>query len=68
MDHAARRPTRDFDLAEIDPEVIDGMCDPVLAEADGAVPDDCYVFLSKPSEGSETWFRASASDDFGRSV
>ncbi len=57
-----------FDLAEIDPEVIDGMCDPVLAEADGAVPDDCYVFLSRPSEGSEAWFRATASDDFGRSV
>jgi hypothetical protein len=40
----------------------------VLAKADGAVPDDCYVFLKKPSEGSQTWFRASASDDFGRSV
>ncbi len=57
-----------FDLAEIDPEVIDGMCDPVLAKAEGAVPDDCYVFLSRPSEGSQAWFRASASDDFGRSV
>jgi hypothetical protein len=57
-----------FDLGEIDPDVIDGMCEPVLAKADGAVPDDCYVFLRKPSEGSQTWFRASASDDFGRSV
>ena len=57
-----------FDLGEIDPDVIDGMCEPVLAKADGAVPDDCYVFLRKPSKGSQTWFRASASDDFGRSV
>lgn len=57
-----------FDLADIDPEVIDGMCDPVLEEADGAVPDDCYVFLSRPSDGSDAWFRATASDDFGRSV
>lgn len=57
-----------FDLKEIDTDVIDGMCDPVLAEADGAEEDDCYVFLSPPFEGSEAWFRASASDDFGRSV
>ena len=57
-----------FDLADIDPGVIDGMCDPVLDRADGAVPGDCYVFLSKPTDGSQTWFRASASDDFGRSV
>lgn len=57
-----------FDLSEIDPDAIDGMCDPVLAEADGASLDDCYVFLSKPSEGSQTWFRASATDDFGKSV
>jgi hypothetical protein len=57
-----------FDLADIDPEVIDGLCDPVLAQADGAVPDNCYVFLSKPTVGSQTWFRASASDDFGRYV
>lgn len=56
-----------FDLADIDPEVIDGMCDPVLEVADGTVPDDCYVFLSKPSEGSRTWFQASASDEFSRS-
>ncbi|KAA1419140.1 hypothetical protein F0U44_11855 [Nocardioides humilatus] len=56
-----------FDLKEIDTEVIDGMCDPVLDEADGAQKDDCYVFLSKPSSGDE-WFRAFASDDFGRSV
>jgi hypothetical protein len=56
-----------FDLAEIDPEVIDGMCDPVLADADGATPDDCYIFLSAPSEGSDVWFRASASDEFSKS-
>jgi hypothetical protein len=57
-----------FDLTEIDPNVIGGMCDPVLAEADGATPDDCSVFLRKPSEGSQAWFSASASDDFGRYV
>ncbi|WP_183095934.1 hypothetical protein [Nocardioides stalactiti] len=58
-----------FDLKEIDPDVIEGMCDPVLERADGATPDDCSVFLSPPSfEGDEGWFRASASDDFGRSV
>lgn len=56
-----------FDLSEIDPDVIEGMCDPVLAEAEGATEDDCYVFISAPSEDSETWFRVSASDDFGRS-
>jgi hypothetical protein len=55
-----------IDLATIDPEVIDGMCDSVLALADGAVPDDCYLSLSKPSEGSKTWFRASVSDEFSR--
>jgi hypothetical protein len=57
-----------FDVGEIDPGVIDGMCDPVLDAADGATLDDCYVFLSKPDEGSRSWFRAFASDDFGRSV
>lgn len=57
-----------FDLKEIDPQVIGGMCDPVLAEADGAVPDDCSVRLAKPSDGSQAWFRASASDDFGQYV
>lgn len=57
-----------FDLKEIDPQVLGGMCDPVLAEADGAVPDDCYVRLAKPSDGSQAWFRASASDDFGQYV
>ena len=56
-----------FDLEEIDPDVIDGMCDPVLDEADGAELDDCYVFLEKPVDGN-AWFRAFASDDFGRSV
>ncbi|RHW27197.1 hypothetical protein D0Z08_11095 [Nocardioides immobilis] len=56
-----------FDLKEIDPSVIDGMCDPVLAEADGAEKDDCYVFISKPAEGSDVWFRTSASDEFGKS-
>ena len=57
-----------FDLTEIDPAVIDGMCDPVLARADGATPEDCYIFLSKPPEGSDGWFRAYASDSFNRSV
>ena len=56
-----------FDLGEIDPDVIEGMCDPVLAGAEGADEDDCYVFISAPYEGSETWFRVSASDEFGRS-
>lgn len=53
-----------FDVAQIDPAVIDGMCDPVLADADGASKDECYVFISKPSGESKAWFRASASDDF----
>lgn len=56
-----------FDLRDIDTDVIDGMCDPVLDEADGAEEDDCYVFLSKPTTGDQ-WFQAFASDDFGRSV
>jgi len=57
-----------FDLSEIDTSVIDGMCDSVLSRADGATPDNCYIFLSKPAEGSDGWFRASASDSFNRSV
>jgi hypothetical protein len=59
--------TPTFDLAEIDPEVISGMCNPVLARAEGATPDKCYVNLAKPSEGSNAWFRAYASDEFGKS-
>lgn len=58
-----------FDLAEIDPDVIEGMCDPVLDRADGATPGDCYVFISAPQEFSPNgeWFRASATDEFGQS-
>jgi|GEM_PF-3711494 len=56
-----------FDLSEIDPDLIEGMCDPVLAEAQGATEDDCYVFIAAPYEGSETWFRALANDEFNRS-
>lgn len=57
-----------FDLASIDPDVIEGMCDPVLDLAQGATPGDCYVFLSKPGApfGGDTWFRAGASDEFGQ--
>lgn len=55
-----------FDLKDIDTDVIDGMCDPVLKMAEGANLDKCYIFLSKPSDGN-AWFRTSASDDFGRS-
>jgi hypothetical protein len=57
-----------FDLRDIDADAIDGLCDPVLKAGDGLGKDDCYVFLEKPSEGSQAWFRASASDDFGKSV
>ncbi len=58
-----------FDLSEIDPSVIDGMCDPVLEEAQGSTPKDCYIFISKPSEDydNNVWFRSSASDEFGKS-
>ena len=57
-----------FDLREIDPEVIDGICDPVLALAEGATPGDCYVFIAKPGPpfGGEAWFRTSAQDEFYR--
>jgi hypothetical protein len=55
-----------FDLSEINPEVIDGMCDPVLEQADGATAGDCYVFISKPGQGSDAWFSAGASDEFGK--
>lgn len=57
-----------FDLASIDTGVIAGMCDDVLRRAEGATPDDCYIHLSKPGEGSKAWFRAFATDSFGRSV
>lgn len=56
-----------FDLKDIDPQVISGMCDPVLKLAGSHSPDDCYIFLAKPSDGDRTWFRTSASDDFNRS-
>lgn len=57
-----------FDLRDIDPDAIKGMCNPVLKAGDGLNKDDCYLFLEKPSEGSQAWFHASASDDFGKSV
>lgn len=57
-----------FDLGDIDPQVIDGMCDPVLEQAEGATPGDCYVFIRAPYPGSEAWFSAGASDEFGRYV
>jgi hypothetical protein len=55
-----------FDLSEIDPSVIEGMCDPVLELAEGAVPDDCYVFISDPGDPNGAWFRAGASDEFNQ--
>ena len=56
-----------FSLDEIDPDVIDGMCDPVLRLADGATPGDCYVFIGKPDPeyGNGVWFSAGASDEYG---
>lgn len=59
-----------FDLADIEPEVIDGMCDPVLEELEDSSRDDCYVFISKPDPTYEKdkWFNALASNDFGQSV
>lgn len=56
-----------FDLKTIDPAVIDGLCDPILELAEGATPDDCYVFISKPDEPDGAWFYTTASDEFGRS-
>lgn len=53
-----------FDLAEIEPGVIDGMCDAVLDLAEGATPGDCYIFISNPGPDGNIWFRTSASDDF----
>ena len=69
LDESTRGTSTDqpFDLADIDRDVIDGMCDPVLELAEGAEEDGCYVFISRPYEGSETWFRVSASDEFTRS-
>lgn len=55
-----------FDLADIDPDVIEGMCDPVLEQADGTTPGDCYVHIRRPSTGSQSWFSAGASDEFGK--
>lgn len=55
-----------FDLSEIDPEIVDDLCDPVLELAEGATPDGCYVFISNPGPDGETWFRAGASDEFNR--
>lgn len=57
-----------FDLTEIDADVIEGMCDPVLDLAEGAEEGDCYVQIRKPGPpfGGEAWFSAGASDEFGR--
>lgn len=57
-----------FDLSEIDPEVIAGMCDPILEVADDVTSGDCYVSIRAPGPpfGGESWFNASASDDFGQ--
>lgn len=55
-----------FDLSDIDPEIVDDLCDPVLELAEGATLDDCYVFISNPGPEGETWFRAGASDEFNR--
>jgi len=56
-----------FSLDEIDPNVISGMCDPVLELADGATPSECYVSIRKPNPeyGNGIWFSAGASDEFG---
>ncbi len=54
-----------FDVAAIDPTVIDGMCDPVLEQADGATPADCYVQIRRPLS-DDAWFSAGASDEFGQ--
>jgi len=56
-----------FDLEDIDSQVIAGICDPLLELAEGATAGDCYVFIAHPYEGSNVWFRTSASDEFGRS-
>ncbi|KAA1425889.1 hypothetical protein [Nocardioides antri] len=56
-----------FDLADLDLDVIDGMCDPVLDLAQGATEDDCYIFISKPTGDDTSWFHTSASDEFNRS-
>ncbi|MDZ5621993.1 hypothetical protein [Nocardioides bizhenqiangii] len=57
-----------FDLTEINPEIIDGICDPLLDLAQGATAADCYVFITKPGPpfGGEAWFRTSAQDEFNR--
>ena len=56
-----------FSLDEIDPDVITGMCDPVLQLADGATPGDCYISIRKPDPayGNGIWFSAGASDEYG---
>lgn len=54
-----------FDITEIDVDVIDGLCDPVLEIAEGA--DYCYIFISNPGEPDGAWFYTSASDEFNRS-
>lgn len=54
-----------FDVSAIDPAVIGDMCDPVLEQADGATPGDCYVQIRKPASG-DAWFSAGASDEFGQ--
>ena len=57
-----------FKLSEIDPAVIEGMCDPIVELADGVSEGECYVQIRKPGPpfGGKAWFTASASDDFNQ--
>ncbi|UMG93541.1 hypothetical protein [Nocardioides sp. TF02-7] len=57
-----------FDLADVDPAVVDGMCDEVLAMVED--PQDCYIFIEKPDPtfASRTWIRTMASNEFGQSA
>lgn len=53
-----------FDLADIEPDVLDGLCGPVI-EMVGDVEGDCYLIIRAPwVEGSNTWISAYASNKY----
>jgi hypothetical protein len=54
-----------FDLADIDPSVLEGLCGPVLEMVED--PGDCYIIIRRPAEGSDVWFAAYASNEFSQS-
>lgn len=59
-------PFQPFDLADVDPAVLEGLCGPVV-EMVGEVEGDCYLIVRAPSPDSGAWISAYASNKYHES-